>query len=77
MGKRKRKKRNVICHSSGCRTEALVGTLAYNSDLSLLDISREDAYMVSLKQVPSYSSVSQIGQISNPMGLSALKCLCE
>lgn len=31
----------------------------------------------SLKQIPFYFSVCQIGQVSNPMGLSALKGLCE
>lgn len=76
-GQKEKKKRNLICHSSGCRTEAPMETLAHSTDLSPLDISREDADMASLKQIPSYSSVCQVGQVSNPMGLSALKCLCE
>lgn len=72
MGKRRKKKN--LPHSSGCRTEAPIETRARSTDLSpslLLDVSREDDYIASLKQTPSYSSVCLIGQVFNPMGLGA------
>lgn len=72
----KEKEKEISAIAVGAELK-LPWTLAHSSDLSLLDISREDAYIASLKQIPFYSSVCQIGQVSNPVGLSALKCLCE
>lgn len=54
--------------SSACRTEAPIETWAHSTDLSPLNISMEDDYVASLKQIPFFSRVCQIVYVSDLPG---------